>query len=672
MKIELYGTRVKIGLKRPAQLFTLKNISAETKTRRGKTLPAAFIFSTVLALLLLLPAMVRAAEVSIDHLRSTAILENGRIKPLDTFSQNLMKQFSGRSDPDGEKSIKWLARTLFTPEKSYDDKIFLVTNPEVLDAIGVLREGKARDRYSFSQLKKSTTKLRELALKASKVGDKERSFIENEMISLYNKLYAYQQLTVSFHFLFPHPEFTLTHPETLTLLGFPADGKEFCYFQMAVKMERIKEIVAAAGAKESTELTEAEKEVTALKGRLETWARFYGEIPLDLIPTFTAGTEKDTAVKWLSPWALAARVISGSKAAVDGNLYIIRDFVNAYRKGDQAEFSKAVIAFNKAMAKSAGDSLRENVLSREVLYNRVDPFYKAKFFYGFAVIFLLLSLVGLEKWFYRSAFALLGAGCLLHLWGTIIRMVIMQRPPVTNLYETFVFTGLITAILGIVLEFFKKKNIGILTGGLAGLVMLMIAGKYALDGDTMGMLVAVLDSNFWLASHVITIILGYAGIVLSGFLGHVYILQKLFKPGGPGKKELLDNTFQAVYAIQAFGILFTFLGTVLGGIWADQSWGRFWGWDPKENGALLILLWSAVLFHAKKAGWIRETGMAFGTVIGVIAVSLAWFGVNLLGVGLHTYGFTSGIAKSLFIFIAVESLFIALTIAYMGGRKEKA
>jgi ABC-type transport system involved in cytochrome c biogenesis permease subunit len=206
-----------------------------------------------------------------------------------------------------------------------------------------------------------------------------------------------------------------------------------------------------------------------------------------------------------------------------------------------------------------------------------------------------------------------------------------------------------------ILEFFKKRNIGILTGSLAGLVMLMIAGKYAMEGDTMGMLVAVLDSNFWLASHVITIILGYAGIVLSGFIGHVYILQAIFVPG---KKVLLKNTFQAVYSIQAFGIIFTFLGTVLGGIWADQSWGRFWGWDPKENGALVILLWSAILFHARLAGWIKEAAMAFGSIVGVIAVSLAWFGVNLLGVGLHSYGFTSGIARSLFIFIVCELLFI--------------
>jgi ABC-type transport system involved in cytochrome c biogenesis permease subunit len=322
--------------------------------------------------------------------------------------------------------------------------------------------------------------------------------------------------------------------------------------------------------------------------------------------------------------------------------------------------------YNRLLIDKSKGNIRPQGISLEVFYNRLDPFYKVKFFYGFSILFLLLSFIALKKWFYRFGFLLLAAGFLLHLLGTVLRMLIMQRPPVTNLYETFIFTGLITALLGIVLEFSKKRYIGIFTGSLAGLVMLMIAAKYAMEGDTMGMLVAVLDSNFWLASHVITIILGYAGIVLSGFIGHIYIIQEIFKPG---KKLLLENTFQAIYSIQAFGIIFTFLGTVLGGIWADQSWGRFWGWDPKENGALLILLWSAVLFHAKLAGWINKRGMAIGSIAGVIAVSLAWFGVNLLGVGLHSYGFTSGVARTLFIFIAFELLFITTGLIILTLRK---
>ena len=605
------------------------------------------------------------ARVSPEYLGKVVIVEEGRIKPLDTFAQNVLKQFSGRSKSQGERAIQWLARVLFTPEQTYEDKVFLVTNQEVLDSIGVKRQGKARARYSFAQLRKSLTTLRQLAVKASRIKGKDRSFIENEIIGLYNKLYFYQQLASSFQFFFPHPDFA-SNAGVLKILGLPEDKKQLSYFDLLEKKEKILEVIAAAEKKEKEEWTDVEKDVVEISKKMAEWTHYYRELPLAILPGHGV-TREGREEKWLSPWDILS---PRSEGIIAKELYLMRDFVRAYEKNNQEAFDRAVQAFNALILEKTGGRIREHAISLEVFYNKLDPFYKAKFFYGFCVLFLLLSFIALKKWFYGFSFLLLAVGFLLHIYGTVARMVIMQRPPVTNLYETFLFTGLITVLLGITLELFKKKNIGLLTGGLAGLVMLMIAGKYALEGDTMGMLVAVLDSNFWLASHVITIILGYAGIVLSGFIGHVYLVQKIFRPL---KKELLKNTFQAVYAIQAFGIIFTFLGTVLGGIWADQSWGRFWGWDPKENGALLILLWSAILFHAKLAGWVKETGMAFGTVIGVIAVSLAWFGVNLLGVGLHSYGFTSGVAKTLFIFIALEVLFMmAAALMLIPGKKQTA
>jgi len=527
-----------------------------------------------------------AAQVEdLSAFSRVAIMEQGRIKPLDTFAENILKQFSGQDRFQGQPAIYWLARVLFSPSQGLDDRVFLVTDPEVLDAIGVERRGKARERYSFSQLQGGYAKLYSLALAASKLESRDRSFVENEIIALYNKLYVFQQLAASFDF--------------------------------------------------------------SREGQQTGQSSFYRDMPLTIIPPHTMDEKNE---RWLSPHDIPA--------AGGPEISLLNDMPGTYQRADQPGFDRAVLAFNTLIQKQAGERLRPNAIALEVTYNRVAPFYRDKFFYGFAALCLLLSFVAWKKWFYRLAFLLLCTGFLLHLWGTVVRVIIRQRPPVTNLYETFLFTGLVAVLLGLVLELTGKRHTGLFTGSLAGFIMLLIAGKYALDGDTMGMLVAVLDSNFWLSAHVITIILGYAGIVLSGFIGHVYIIQRLFSPG---RTDSLKNTFQGLYAIQAFGLLFTFLGTVLGGIWADQSWGRFWGWDPKENGALVILLWAALLFHARLAGWIRETGFAFGTVIGVMAVALAWFGVNLLGVGLHAYGFTSGVARWLFLFIFIELLFILFT-----------
>ncbi len=606
-----------------------------------------------------------AQSLSLDTFRQLVILENGRKKPLDTFAENVLKQFSGRGRFQRKAAVTWMARVLFTPEVSQEDKVFLVTNPEVLESMGLSRQGKARDRYSFAVLRTGLQKLRQLAFKASKLEGNQRSFVENEIIGLYNKLYIYQQLISALDFAVPHKDFALTHEANRTLLGFPAGQKEFSFLDLARVLTKIRRASAPLRTKDPAEQTEAEKELARLTKNMERWAAFYADSPLTVIPGLEAAGTADRKEKWNSPWQLAISVLRDPHAAVPAELLFFEGMRRAYIQKDQAGFDSAVEGFNAAVIQAGGDRIRNKAVSLEVFYNKLDPFYKAKFFYGFAVIFLLLSFMVLKKWFYRLSMVLLAGGFLLQLLGISARMYIRLRPPVTNLYETFLFTGLITALLGIILELSGKRHLGIATGGISGLVMLMIAGKYALEGDTMGMLVAVLDSNFWLAIHVITIILGYAGVVLSGVIGHVYIVQRIFMPQ---KEDVLKNTFQAIYATQAFGIVFTFIGTVLGGIWADQSWGRFWGWDPKENGALLILLWCAILFHARLAGWIKELGMAFGTVIGVICVSLAWFGVNLLGVGLHSYGFTSGVANTLFLFIAVEVLFIGITAPLAGNR----
>jgi len=646
-------------------LFNRRKRYNEMQKSKSNTVKSPILLLVLMSSLLFCATgnKVSAQVDSLEHLSKVAIMENGRIKPLDTFAENLLKQFSGQSRYQKKPAIIWLAKVLFTPENSFEDKVFLITNQEVLDSIDVKRVGKARNRYSFNQLKLGLPKLRRLAMKVSRLGDKSRSFIENEIVSLYNKLYIFQQLTASLNFLFPHEDFTINESATLVLLQLPENQKHFSYLSLAEKESKIESVLASIKDKEPDQLTPAEKEITDLSRRLQQWARFYGELPLAIIPSKSPSGEE----KWISPWALASFMVLHKESETPETLSLFRKVWEGYLDQNQEKFDSNLQKFNQLVLEKENGRIRANAISREVFLNRLDPFYKAKFFYGFSILFLLLSFIILRKWLYRFAFLLITVGFLLHLYGILTRMYISSRPPVTNLYETFLFTGLIAVLLGIILEFFKKKNIGIATGSLAGLIMLMIAGKYAVEGDTMGMLVAVLDSNFWLASHVITIILGYAGVVLSGFIGHVYIVQRII---WPTKKELLKNTFQAVYAIQAFGIIFTFLGTVLGGIWADQSWGRFWGWDPKENGALLILLWSAILFHARLAKMIKDTGFAIGSIIGVVAVSLAWFGVNLLGVGLHSYGFTSGIARALFIFIGVESLFIIVSLLFLKSGQE--
>ena len=220
------------------------------------------------------------------------------------------------------------------------------------------------------------------------------------------------------------------------------------------------------------------------------------------------------------------------------------------------------------------------------------------------------------------------------------------------------FIGWGAVVLGLVLERFYKDGIGIVVAACIGFLSLIVAHNLSLDGDTMVMMQAVLDTNFWLATHVVVVTLGYASTFVAGFLALVYILRGVFT------RTLGEKTAKGlarmVYAIVCFATLFSFVGTVLGGIWADQSWGRFWGWDPKENGALIIVLWNALILHLRWGGMIRERGLMNCAIVGNIVTSWSWFGVNMLGIGLHSYGFMSGAFMWLMLFVGSQLLLIGI------------
>ncbi len=600
---------------------------------------------TVLFLILVLsfnPGLIASSDKSeLGNLKRVIILENGRLKPLDTFARNILKEISAKSKLKKKSALEWMADVIFNPSEVHDEKIFLVNNDEVLNSVGLFAT-RGRDRYSHSELAPYIGKLRALAIKASRI--ERKSQIEQEIVTLYNKIYVFDSLLESFSFLRPDKELTLNDEKLKEEIGLPKDRNVFSFYELALKSEKIKEI------RDNSSDEQQKKVLETLIHNLDHKAGFYSSLSLKIIP---GPDHKNT--DWITPWNIALKKFNGSDDEA-GFLPLFQKIIKSYSEGKFTDFDKNIGQFNKLISEQMSDKNLNNRIGTEIFYNRIDPFYKSEFFYGFSLLFLLISFIAFRKTNYYVSLLLLIAGIIPHTYGMIARMKIMGRPPVTNLYETFIFASWITVLLGLILEFFKKKNIGILTGSISGLILLMISGKYALEGDTMGMLVAVLDSNFWLATHVITITVGYGGIVLSGALGHLYVFQKLFVK--KNREKLLKDTFQSVYSTQAFGLIFTFIGTVLGGIWADQSWGRFWGWDPKENGALLIVLWSAILFHAKLGKMFKETGFSIGSIVGIINVVLAWFGVNLLGVGLHSYGFSSKVAYSLVLYVILELIFI--------------
>jgi cytochrome c-type biogenesis protein CcsB len=252
----------------------------------------------------------------------------------------------------------------------------------------------------------------------------------------------------------------------------------------------------------------------------------------------------------------------------------------------------------------------------------------------------------------------------LHTAALIARMYVTQRAPVINLYSSAVFIGWAIVLASLCFELIFRNGIGNLVASIAGGASLMVA--YGLDeGDTMGVLQAVLDTQFWLSTHVVTIALGYSSTFLAGLLGIIYLLQVIYRSEGDTKRTRLanDNALRDIhrmtYGVVCFSILFSFVGTVLGGLWADDSWGRFWGWDPKENGALLIVIWNALMLHARWDKMVGERGFAMLAVFGNVVTAWSWFGTNQLGIGLHSYGFTSGVLIGLGVFAVSQLAIIA-------------
>jgi ABC-type transport system involved in cytochrome c biogenesis permease subunit len=258
----------------------------------------------------------------------------------------------------------------------------------------------------------------------------------------------------------------------------------------------------------------------------------------------------------------------------------------------------------------------------------------------------------------RAAFALAILTLAVHTGALLARMYIGNRPPVTNLYSSAIFIGWGGLVLCMFLEYYYKLGVGEFVGGALGFGTLLIARFLAESGDTLEMLQAVLDTNFWLATHVTTVTLGYVATGVAGTIASVYVVGGMFTNGMRG--ELGTKVAGMVYGTLCFATLLSFTGTVLGGIWADQSWGRFWGWDPKENGAVLIVIWNSLILHARWAGLVKARGMAVLAVVGNMVTAWSWFGTNQLGIGLHAYGFDNRLAMGCLVYWLSQACVIGL------------
>lgn len=585
----------------------------------------------------------KAVAMNVDQLAAVPILHEGRIKPLDTFARVHLLAFYGKRQFPGMTPMEWLTEVIYDAPRAYARKVFDVKSPDSLATLNLpRREG---HKYSFQELFQALHEVVDDVNQWYALKPDERTPSQQELVDLYLRVLRYYEISRSFSLILP--DFRVRHSELAQELGLKTN-LFYNYMDLSRHRQLLSRKMKEIRDTDQSQWSELDLSWAQLARHLSRVQQDVDSAIFKIFPPqFMEGSDL-----WHSPWSLVSSGEGGPWTAA--YLKSFEEAAEAYRHKNPKAFDRAASLILKQVQEIPQTVIDDQRLKTEYQYNRWDLFTKSLVFYLLAFLLLCLSWFGRPELLRKIGFLSMIVGAVFHIVGIALRIYIMSRPPVTTLYESIIFVAFIGVLFACVLEAVRKNGYGILIGSVMGVVLHFIGFSYADEGDTMGMLVAVLNTNFWLATHVVTITIGYGCCFVGGIVGHMYLVMSLFKNT---KKEKLRELAKNMLGVSMFALFFSMFGTILGGIWADQSWGRFWGWDPKENGAMLICLWLLFLLHARLAGLIRERGYAFGMVITNIVVALAWFGVNLLNVGLHSYGFTEHIAYNLAAFCGAELLF---------------
>jgi ABC-type transport system involved in cytochrome c biogenesis permease subunit len=337
----------------------------------------------------------------------------------------------------------------------------------------------------------------------------------------------------------------------------------------------------------------------------------------------------------------------------------LQAMADAYDRGNAGDWAAAVTVFRTEVAALApGLYPQGGPILWEWIYKKWRPVTWAWLLYTMAFIVLLAARGKYAPWGYTAAWVLAGAGLLFQGIGLGLRVAISGRPPVTNMYETVIWVAFIAVFTALVFEARTRGRWFFLGAMPVAILSLILADTQPTILDpTIQPLVPVLRDNFWLVVHVLTIVSSYAPLALALGVAHIALGQTLL-----GRK-VDDRLYQYIYRCMCVGVFLLGTGTILGGIWANYSWGRFWGWDPKETWALIAFLSYLAVLHGRIAGWWGGFGLAVGAFIAFQTVIMAWYGVNyVLGKGLHSYGFGTGGFPAVLTFVVLELLFAAAAI----------
>jgi len=439
-------------------------------------------------------------------------------------------------------------------------------------------------------------------------------------------------------------------------LGFDKTQRRFSFAQLAgsIELQRLANEAQALKRAEKP-LDRVQQEALGVSDRLTLFSHVLDGSALLIIPAPT--NEIDT---WVDPSGWSKYYSEAQFAPVQGQLQTL---AAAYVNGDAFNFSRGTNQFRENL-RGLSPSIypQERQLRLEYFYNHFESFYRAIWCYGIALVILIAAHLrkrGRSLQNIGVAVALLGVA--FQASGITMRCMIAGRPPVTNMYESIIWVSFAVSVFGMIFFARYRAPVYLLAALPVTLIALLLVHQMPIAmPSSIDPLVPVLRDNFWLTVHVLTITLSYAAFALAMGFGHILLWRYARNPAAARGDAPMHFW---LYRVLQLGVLLLAAGTILGGVWANYSWGRFWGWDPKETWALIALLCYILALHGRLAGWWTQFGLAVASVVCFLAVLMAWYGVNfVLGKGLHSYGFGIGGETYVAIFVLLDLLFVAFAI----------
>ena len=380
-------------------------------------------------------------------------------------------------------------------------------------------------------------------------------------------------------------------------------------------------------------------------------------------------------------WVSYLEIDQPTKSALDTVKNILPFYLNSLdkvQKSKDYKLANSLLVGIEKYQKKYGYEVRptDQKIDSEILYNKYDVFKKLYSYYMLAGIMMFLFVIinifnngKFIRYSVKTFHVLIGLLFVLHTLGLIARWYISGHAPWSNAYESMIYVGWSIVFFG--LAFGRQSQLTVASTAFVAAMILWVAHQSWTD-PTIANLVPVLDS-YWLMIHVAVIVGSYGPFALATILGIVAMILMLFTT--KNNKQKMDLNIKEITYINELaltvGLIMLTIGNFLGGQWANESWGRYWGWDPKETWALISIMVYAFVIHARFVPALRgKFAYNFMSVLAFASVLMTYFGVNFHLSGLHSYA--SGEKQNVMIYLQVFIVFMIFsTIVYIRNRRLK-